>query len=252
MATEREYALPLFKRWRCILPQTHYSTHKNRILAGLPQADLENFFSELDPVSLSLKQILYPVGAPLEHVYFIEQGIASVLTSMADGVSIEVGMIGAEGIVGLPALLGSDVSDQQVIVQVSGTAQRMDANSCRSAFDGSAAVRRAALRFTDTLLALGGQTAACNRLHSTEQRFARWLLMARTRLDSDVIPMTHEFLSTMLGVRRTGVTEVATKLRRAGLIRYHHGEITILDREALEATACECHLIDRRRLARLL
>ena len=213
---------------------------------------MEQFFSELDPVSLSLKQILYPVGAPLDHVYFIEQGIASVLTRMADGASIEVGMIGTEGIVGLPALLGSDVSDQHIIVQVSGTAQRMDADLCRSAFDGSTAVRRAALRFTDMLLALGGQTAACNRLHSTEQRFARWLLMARTRLDSDVIPMTHEFLSTMLGVRRTGVTEVATKLRRAGLIRYHHGEITILDREALEATACECHLIDRRRLTRLL
>ena len=118
--------------------------------------------------------------------------------------------------------------------------------------DGSPAVRRAALRFTEGLLALSGQTAACNRLHSTEQRFARWLLMARTRLESDDIPMTHEFLSTMLGVRRTGVTEVATKLRRAGLIRYHHGEITILDREALEATACECHQIDRRRLLRLL
>jgi CRP-like cAMP-binding protein len=234
------------------LPQTNHSTHKNRILAALPQADLDQFFNDLDPVALSLKQILYPVGAPLEHVYFIEQGIASVLTSMADGASIEVGMIGTEGIVGLPALLGGDISDQQIIVQVSGTAQRMDANSCRTAFDGSPAVRRAALRFTEGLLALSGQTAACNRLHSTEQRFARWLLMARTRLESDDIPMTHEFLSTMLGVRRTGVTEVATKLRRVGLIRYHHGEITILDREALEATACECHLIDRRRLLRVL
>jgi CRP-like cAMP-binding protein len=234
------------------LPQTNQSTHKNRILAALPQADLEQFFSDLDPVSLSLKQILYPVGARLEHVYFIEQGIASVLTDMADGASIEVGMIGTEGIVGLPALLGGDISDQQIIVQVSGTAQRMDANSCRTAFDGSAAVRRAALRFTEGLLALSGQTAACNRLHSTEQRFARWLLMARSRLDTDVVPMTHQFLSSMLGVRRTGVTEVAAKMRRSGLIRYHHGEITLLDREGVEAAACECHLIDRRQLRRLL
>jgi CRP-like cAMP-binding protein len=234
------------------MSEINYSTQKNRILAALPQVDLDQFFSDLAPVSLSLKQILYAVGAPFKHVYFIEQGIASVLTNMADGASIEVGMIGTEGIVGLPALLGGEISDQQVIVQVSGVAQRMDADLCRAAFDGSAAVRRAALRFTETLLALGGQTAACNRLHSTEQRFARWLLMARTRLDSNDISMTHEFLSTMLGVRRTGVTEVAAKLRRAGLIRYHHGEITILDREALEATACECHLIDRRRLLRLL
>jgi CRP-like cAMP-binding protein len=123
-----------------MLPQTNHSTHKNRILAALPQADLDRFFNELAPVSLSLKQILYPVGAPLEHVYFIEQGIASILTNMADGASIEVGMIGTEGIVGLPVLLGGEISGQQIIVQVSGTAQRLEADLCRTAFDGSAAV----------------------------------------------------------------------------------------------------------------
>ena len=158
MATEREYALPLFSDGGAFLPQTNHYAHKNQILAALPQADLDQFFSDLDPVSLSLRQILYAVGAPFKHVYFIEQGIASVLTDMADGASIEVGMIGTEGIVGLPALLGDDISDQQIIVQVSGAAQRMDADLCRTAFDGSAAVRRAALRFTETLLALGGQT----------------------------------------------------------------------------------------------
>lgn len=234
------------------MPQLNHSIQRNRILAALPKADFDEFFTDLDPVSLTLKEILYTVGAPLKHVYFIESGIASVLTSMADGSAIEVGMIGTEGMVGLPALLGGEASEQHVIVQVPGTAQRMDANSCRIAFDGSASVRRAALRFTEGLLALGGQTAACNRVHSTEQRFARWLLMARTRLDSDVIPMTHEFLSSMLGVRRTGITEVAATLRRSGMIRYHHGEITILDREALEATSCECHQSDKRRLLRLL
>lgn len=232
--------------------EINHSSRTNRILAALPQADLDQFFTELSPVSLSLKQILYVVGEPLESIYFIERGIASILVPMENGEAIEVGMIGAEGIVGLPALLGAEASDQRIIVQVSGSAQRMGADLCRTAFEGSVAVRRATLRFTEALLALGGQTAACNRLHSTEQRFARWLLMARSRLESDVIPMTHEFLSTMLGVRRTGVTEVATRLRRSGLIRYHHGEITILDREALEATACECHQNDAQRLLRLL
>lgn len=161
-------------------------------------------------------------------------------------------MIGMEGIVGLPALFGEEVSDQQVIVQVPGTAQRMDARLCKAAFEGSPAVRRAALRFTQSLLNLSAQTAACNRLHTSEQRFARWLLMARARTGSDVMPMTHEFLSTMIGVRRAGVTEVAGKLRRSGLISYRHGEITVLDRDALAASACECYEIDQRRLQRLL
>ena len=201
---------------------------------------------------MSLRQILYQVGAPLQHVYFLGHGIASVLTTMANGATIEVGMIGMEGIVGLPALFGEEVSDQQIIVQVPGAAQRMNARSCKEAFEGSLAVRRAALRFTQSLLNLSAQTAACNRLHTSEQRFARWLLMAHARTKSDVMPMTHEFLSSMIGVRRAGVTELAGKLRTLGLIRYHHGEITILDRDALAASACECYGIDRRRLQRLL
>jgi CRP-like cAMP-binding protein len=226
--------------------------HNNRILAALPQVDLDQFFFVLEPVSLHLKQILCQVGAPLKDVYFIERGVASVLTTMANGASIEVGMIGTEGIVGLPALFGEEISDQQIIVQVPGSALRMDARLCKAAFEGSPAVRRASLRFTQSLLSLSAQTAACNRLHTSEQRFARWLLMAHARIESDVMPMTHEFLSTMIGVRRAGVTEVAGKLRSSGLIRYHHGEITILDRDALAASACECYAIDQRRLQRLL
>lgn len=232
--------------------QPNHSIQKNRILAALPQAEFDQFFAGMESVSLSLRQILCQVDAPVEHVYFIEQGVASVLTSMADGASIEVGMIGAEGIVGLPALFGEVISDQRIIVQVPGTAQRMNADLCKSAFEASPAVRKGALRFTQALLNLSAQTAACNRLHTSEQRFARWLLMARARIESDVMPMTQEFLSSMIGVRRPGVTEVATKLRRSGLIRYHHGEITILDHDALAASACECYAVDQRRLQRLL
>ena len=158
-------------------------------------------------------------------------------------------MVGPEGLVGLSVLFGAAISDQQVIVQVPGNALRMDAAACRTAFEDSAPVRRAVLRFAEGLLAMGAQTSACNRLHSTEQRFARWLLMAYARLDTEVVPMTHQFLSSMLGVRRTGVTETAAKLRRLGVIRYRQGEIALLDRTALETAACECYLTDRRTLS---
>ena len=244
--------LPLFERWVCDMPQASRSIQKNRLLAALPQADLDQFFPDLEPVSLSLRQILCQVNSPFEHVYFIENGVASVLTTLANGTNVEVGMIGREGIAGLPAALGGAISDQLIIVQAPGPALRMGAAECAIAFEQNAAVRRIILRFTEAFISLAAQTAACNRIHLTQQRFARWLLMAHARLESDVIPMTHEFMSMLLGVRRTGITEAAGKLQRSGSIRYHQGQVTILDRDALGATACECYGADQRRLLRLL
>ena len=225
---------------------------KNRILAAFPQPELGRFLSSLEPVSLAQRQVLYEVGAPFEHIYFIEAGVASVLTSMADGSTIEVGMIGREGIVGAAALLGAERSAQHVVIQVSGDALRMLGAECRAAFDESAAVRAPVLRYIQAFLDLSAQTAACNRLHSIEQRCARWLLMARDRVDGDVMPMTHEFLASMLGVRRAGVTETVGELHRSGLIQNHRGAVTILDSEGLEAAACECYRIDHERLMRLI
>jgi CRP-like cAMP-binding protein len=161
-------------------------------------------------------------------------------------------MVGREGIVGVAALLGADVSSQQTVVQVSGTALRMPAARCRIAFEQSSAFHALVLRFVQALIDLSAQTAACNRLHSIEQRCARWFLMARDRLDSAVMPMTHEFLASMLGVRRAGVTETAGELQRSGLIRNHRGEVTIVDHDGLKAAACECYRIDHERLMRLL
>jgi CRP-like cAMP-binding protein len=225
---------------------------KNRLLAALPDAELDRFFASLEPVSLPLRQVIYEAGAPLNEVYFLEAGVASVLTSMANGSTIEVGMIGFEGIVGVAALLGAEVSAQQIIVQVPVNASRMKVSKCKAAFDQSPAFRAGVLRYLAALLDLGSQTAACNRLHTIEQRCARWLLMAHDRLQNEVLPMTHEFLASMLGVRRAGVTETAGELQRSGLIRYHHGQVTIVDREGLEASACECFRLDHDRLARLL
>jgi CRP-like cAMP-binding protein len=225
---------------------------KNRLLAGLPPEDLEQLIAHLEPVTLAKKLVLYEVGSPLEHIYFIDQGIASVLTMMEDGASSEVGMVGPEGLIGVSALLGGRVSSQHVVMQLPGTAHHITAARCKRLFDHSPGVRRVVLRFIEDLLNLSSQTAACNRLHSVEQRTARWLLMASDRTGDNILPLTQEFLAAMLGVRRSGVSEAAGELQRSGLIRYRRGEITIVDREGLEEVACECYDLDRRRVERLL
>jgi len=223
------------------------STAKNRILASIGQQDFDQFFSDLHPISLSLRQILQVTGSPLEYVYFVEKGMTSVLTNMLSGSTIEVGMIGMEGVVGVSALLGAETAAQHVIVQIPGTALRMTAARCKDAFNHSADIRRVINRFVNGIINQSSQTAACNRLHSIEQRCARWLLMASDRIQSLTMPMTHEFLSAMLGVRRAGVSEIAAELQRSGLIRYHRGQLTIIDRESLKATVCECYKLDHAR-----
>jgi CRP-like cAMP-binding protein len=235
-----------------MVPATNRPVLNNRLLAAVPAAELERYFSGLRPVSLSQRQVLHEPGAPVTHIHFVEEGVTSSLTRLADGSTIEFGMIGIEGLVGAEILLGAETSGHQSIVQVPGSALRISVAECKSAFDQSAAFRGVIMRFIEALLYLTAQTAACNRLHNIEQRCARWLLMARDRIHQDVMPMTHEFLASMLGVRRAGVTETAGALQRSGLIRYHHGRLRIVDREGLEATACECYRIDHDRFVRLL
>jgi CRP-like cAMP-binding protein len=215
--------------------------HKNRLLGAIPWEDAERYFSKLDSVALAMRRTIYEVGSPLDHVYFIEQGVASILTRMNDGESIEAGMVGFEGVVGLPALLGRNVSGQHLLVQAPVVALRMRVADCREAFNQSAVVRGVFLHYTAQLLDIASQTAACNRLHSLQQRFSRWLLMMHDRLQSDEMPLTHDFMASMLGVRRSRVTEAAGVLQGAGLIRYIRGRITILDHEALLAVGCECY-----------
>lgn len=225
-------------------------TGKNRLLRALPQDGLDRFYAALEPVSLTLRQVVQEASTPNEHVYFLEDGVGSILTIMTDGSSIEVGMVGNEGMIGVTALLDADAAAQHVIIQVPGDAMRMPVALCRSGFNESAAVREVLLRFAGNLLNVSAQTAACNRLHTIEQRCARWLLMAYDRVKIDTMPMTHEFLASMLGVRRAGVTTAAAELQRSGLISYRQREITILDPEGLKALACECYHVDHERLAR--
>ena len=223
---------------------------RNRLLSSLSSADLAELSDDLQPVSLAKYQIVYDVGAALDHIYFIEEGLASVLTIMEDGGSSEVGMVGPEGAIGLSALLGGRVSAQQVIMQLAGSALRITTAACKAAFDGNTRIRAVLLGFIGDLLNLSSQTAGCNRLHSVEQRSARWLLMASDRVGSNVLPLTQELLATMLGVRRSGVSEAAGELQRSGLIRYRRGQITVLDHAGLEKTACECYGLDRQRVER--
>jgi CRP-like cAMP-binding protein len=225
---------------------------RNRLLIALPPADFALLADDLYPVPLAQGQVLYAVGAPLDHVYFVEEGLASVMTTMEDGAASEVGMIGPEGMIGASALLGGKVSAQHIVIQLPGRALRVGSRTCKVAFDNNTEIRRVMLRFVEDILNLSAQTAACNRLHQVEQRCARWLLMASDRVQSRVLALTQEFLAAMIGVRRSGVSEAAGELQRAGIIRYRRGEITIVDYKGLRAVACECYPLDRQRIERLL
>lgn len=224
---------------------------ENRPLSALPGEDLAAIAPGLERVALRHKQVLHDHGQPIEYVYFIERGVASVLTVMRNGAMSEVGMIGNEGMVGLPVLLGAQSSAQRVIVQVPGAALRLAAAPCRTAFARYPSFHAIVLRVIGHFLDLSAQTAACNLRHPAMQRCARWLLMASDRIHGDTMPMTHEFLSSMLGIRRSGVTAIAGLLQRAGLIERGRGEIRILDRAGLESSACECYQLDRERIGRL-
>ena len=229
---------------------SNHANTRNHLLSALPEEELSEFRLSLTPVPLVHKQIIYERDTPIDDVYFIEQGVASVLTVMSNGAMSEVGMIGAEGMVGMSALLGAEASVQRIIVQVPGSALRLNAALCKASFHQRPAFHRIILRFVDVFLSLSAQTAACNLLHSAEQRCARWLLMASARMRSDTMPMTHEFLSSMLGIRRTGITAIAGALQRTGVIQYHRGRIRITNHDGLAAAACECYRLDRERIGR--
>ncbi len=199
--------------------------------------------AELEPVSLRFGQILYEAGAKIRHVYFPVNCLISLLTAVDKRRSLEVGMVGMEGMAGMPFVLGIGESGVRALVQGAGEALRMPAASFRIEFDRNQPLRRALFRYTYALMAQISQTAACNRFHEAEARFARWLLMTRERVGSDEFPMTHEFLAHMLGVRRGGVTEAASALKRRGLIDYHRGKIRILDAKGLKSAACSCYQI---------
>ncbi len=225
---------------------------KNILLEALAHKKSDIILPHLTAVTFNQKQVLYEVGDKIEYIYFMENGVASIITHMSNGASIEVGMIGYEGFIGASHLLGNDISGQHVVIQIPGKGYRIKASQCKAAFEQDANFNKLILRFVDGFLNLSSQTSACNRLHQVPQRCARWLLMSSDRAQSNVLPLTQEYLSSMIGVRRSGVSEAAGELQRAGLITYNQGHITITDRKGLEKMACECYVVDHERFTALL
>ena len=213
----------------------------NRFLRALPEATLERIWPGLERVELLRGQVVGRMNQHVGHVYFVNRGLISLVKTMLDGRTIEIGAVGIEGVTDPYALCGIDAVMLETIVQVAGTAFRIRIDTLRDAVrhdDAFVDLTHRYIRFCYHQLA---QTAACNRLHSLEERCCRWLLIAHDSALSDTFPLTHEFLAMMLGAQRGGVTIAANALKKAGLIHYTHGMVTVTNRSGLEEAACECH-----------
>lgn len=224
----------------------------NRLLDLLPSVQLDRLRPHLTAEVLALGQTMQERGKPVESIIFPTSGMISIVAMMRDGASVEVGMVGREGMLGVQSVLGDDLSLNEAIVQISGSALRMPAAVLEREAQASPHLLAILLRYVQAYLNLATQSAACNRAHLLEQRLARWLLTARDRAATDRLPLTHELIAMMLGVRRAGVTVAAQSLQSAGLIHYAHGRITIADSEGLEVAACECYEVTRREYGRLI
>ncbi|MEH2045623.1 Crp/Fnr family transcriptional regulator [Nostoc sp.] len=225
---------------------------KNQLLAALPPEEYSRLAPYMEVVSLELRQELYLPNQPIEHVYFLNYGVASMLTVMMDGSAIEVATVGNEGMVGLPVFLGADKIPGECFIQVAGSGLRMRADAFKTHVTVGSSLYQIVQRYIQALFNQIAQSAACNRLHSIEQRMCRWLLMTLDRVETDTFSLTQEFLSIMLGVNRSTVSLNASILQKAGLINYSRGQMTILDRLALEDITCECYLVVRAEFERLL
>src|SRR5258705_60892 len=222
-----------------LLMSTLHSPKQSRLLAALPAADYERLLPHLELVSLKLGQIVYEAGSPLRSVQFPTDSIVSLLYVMQNGDSAEIAVVGSEGVVGVAASTGGEATSSRALVQSAGYAYQLDREVLKQEFSRGGPLQHALLRYAQALITQIGQTAVCNRHHSVDQQLCRWLLLSIDRLSSNELKMTQELIANMLGVRRSGVTEAALKLQDAGLIRYSHGHIEVLDRPALEARVCE-------------
>ena len=213
----------------------------NRVLASIPRRELRRLQAGLEPVVLKFGQVLYEPGKPIRYVYFPIDCLISLLTAVDKRRTLEVGMVGNEGMAGMPFILGMGVSGVRAIVQGGGNALRMASAPFRIEFKRNLPLQEALYRYTYALMAQISQTAAFNRFHDAGPRLSRWLLMTRDRVGSDEFLLTHEFLAHMLGLRREGVTEAANSLKRRRLLNYARGKIQILDVRGLKASSCSCY-----------
>lgn len=224
----------------------------NRLLATLAAERRDRLAPHLEPIELEHGQVIHAAGAVIEYVYFIERGLVSLVKAMSDGAVVEVGTIGVEGMVGLSSLIGINRVLVDVVVQAPGTALRVRPGVLAEEMAANQRFRDLLLRYGHALMLQFIQTAACNSLHSIEQRCCRWLLIAHDSARTASFPLTHEFLAMLLGVQRAGVSMAASALQKAGVIEYRYGRVTIIDRDRLEARACECYEAIRAALDQLL
>jgi CRP-like cAMP-binding protein len=227
--------------------------NSNKLLASLPVEDYQRIAPHLRAVPLAAKQVVHKQDQRIKEVYFPGGGALSLVKTLQDGQVVEVATVGAEGAVGASVFFGQQFSDCDVIVQLAGPgAQVMSADTFNAEMDKRGAFFNHVVRYNQALMSQIMQTTVCNGLHSAEQRCCRWLLMTSDRAASDEFKITHELLATMLGVRRPTVTLVAASLQKAGLIDYRRGTVKIVDREKLEAAACECYRTVKEQMRRLL
>jgi CRP-like cAMP-binding protein len=228
-----------------------HTSGQNRLLAALPRDDYDRLLLHLEKVPLTLRDILYQAHGPIGHVYFPLDGVVSLVIK-DNGFTLEVGIIGNEGMVGTPVFLGADRSPTEAIVQVPGEALRLDVQFFQKEMKRDGPLYSLVQRYTQAMINQISQSIICNRRHAVRKRMCRWLLMCHNRVPTDDFLLTQQFLAQMLGVRRPTVTTVAGTLQQAGLITYHRGTVTILDRQGLEAACCECYQVILNELDRLL
>jgi CRP-like cAMP-binding protein len=229
-----------------------HDPRQNHLLAALPADDGMRLFPHLELVPLPLGDSLYESGIKMHHVYFPTTAIVSLLYIMEDGGSAEIAVVGNEGIVGVSLFMGGESTTSRAVVQSAGHAYRLKAQLLKDEFFRAGPMQRLLLRYAQALLTQMAQTAVCNRHHSLDQQLCRWLLLSFDRLHSNELVMTQDLIANMLGVRREGVTEAAGNVQRAGLIDYNRGRITLIDRQGLEARACECYAVVKNEFDRLV
>jgi CRP-like cAMP-binding protein len=222
-------------------PRVDGTVVRNELLLSLPPEDWESICSELSPVHLRTHEVLHESGEPIRFAYFLNNGLASVLSVLSDGKSVEVGLTGKEGFVGLPLVVGLSTSPTHTVVQIEGAGFRVSAAGLMKMLRRSETLEQKLQRYVQVLSMQASQVAACNRIHEVDERLARWLLMCQDRINSDTVPLTQELLAHMLGTRRSSVTVAAGTLQKAGLITYKRGNVKIESSENLKDAACECY-----------
>lgn len=227
------------------------SPEQNHLLAAFPDSAKQRIFPRLKLVEMSLGDVIHESGQTIEFVYFPTNCIVSLLYVMLNGSSAEISVVGNEGMVGISVFMGGDSTPSRTVVQSKGFAYRLPAAELKAEFDATPEMRFLALRYTQALITQMSQTAVCNRHHTIDQQLCRWLLLSLDRLPDNHLTMTQELIANMLGVRREGVTEAASKLQKLGIIEYHRGHITVMDRPGLEELCCECYAVVKRETDRL-